>query len=48
LRNNVSIFIFPRDRFEATTPGDSNGGHDYGTKLTAKEKRELIDYLKTL
>jgi hypothetical protein len=29
-------------------PGNSNGGHDYGTDLSNPQKRELIEYLKTL
>jgi hypothetical protein len=28
--------------------GNSNSGHDYGTKLTPEEKPDLIEYLKTL
>ena len=28
--------------------GNSNSGHDYGTKLSEHEKRDLIEYLKTL
>jgi hypothetical protein len=28
--------------------GNSNSGHDYGTRLPANEKRDLIEYLKTL
>jgi len=28
--------------------GNSNSGHDYGTKLSPEEKRDLIEYLKTL
>jgi hypothetical protein len=34
--------------FNTTTAGNSNSGHDYGTKLSPEEKRELIEYLKTL
>ena len=34
--------------FDTTTPGNSNSGHDYGTDLSPNEKRELIEYLKTL
>lgn len=34
--------------FDTTTPGNSNSGHDYGTALSPNEKRELIEYLKTL
>jgi hypothetical protein len=28
--------------------GNSNSGHEYGTKLSENEKRDLIEYLKTL
>ena len=28
--------------------GNSNSGHDYGTKLSPEEKRDLIEYLRTL
>jgi hypothetical protein len=35
-------------RVDTTSPGSSNAGHDYGTDLSAAEKRELIEYLKTL
>jgi hypothetical protein len=35
-------------RFDTATAGNSNAGHDYGTSLSANEKRELIEYLKTL
>jgi hypothetical protein len=34
--------------FDAAGEGNSNAGHDYGTKLTAEQKRELMEYLKTL
>jgi hypothetical protein len=34
--------------FDTTTPGNSNAGHDYGTALSPNEKRELMEYLKTL
>lgn len=33
---------------DTTSPGNSNAGHDYGTDLTDAQKRELIEYLKTL
>jgi hypothetical protein len=33
---------------DTSTPGNSNSGHDYGTALTADEKRDLLEYLKTL
>jgi hypothetical protein len=29
-------------------PGNANTGHDYGTALSAEQKRDLIEYLKTL
>ena len=34
--------------FDTTTPGNSNSGHDYGTDLSPNDKRDLIEYLKTL
>jgi hypothetical protein len=34
--------------FDTSTRGNSNSGHDYGTALTADEKRDLLEYLKTL
>jgi Cytochrome c len=33
---------------DTATSGNSNSGHDYGTKLSAAEKQDLIEYLKTL
>lgn len=35
--------------FDATTPGNSSAGHEYGVRdLSDEQKRELIEYLKTL
>ena len=34
--------------FDTSTRGNSNSGHNYGTALTADEKRDLLEYLKTL
>ena len=34
--------------FDTSGSGNSNSGHDYGTKLTAEQKSDLIEYLKTL
>lgn len=34
--------------FDTAASGNSNSGHDYGTKLSGNEKRDLIEYLKTL
>jgi mono/diheme cytochrome c family protein len=33
---------------DTTAPGNASAGHEYGTDLSADEKRELIEYLKTL
>jgi len=33
---------------DTTKPGHSNSGHDYGADLSTVEKRDLIEYLKTL
>ena len=33
--------------FDVTQPGNGNGGHTYGTTLSADQKRALIEYLKT-
>ena len=33
---------------DTTGAGSSNAGHDYGTDLSSDQKRELIEYLKTL
>lgn len=34
--------------FDTTRTGNSNDGHEYGVNLTAREKRDLIEFLKTL
>lgn len=34
--------------FDTAGSGNSNSGHDYGTQLSKNEKRDLIEYLKTL
>ena len=34
--------------FDTTASGNSNAGHNYGTDLSSDQKRELIEYLKTL
>jgi mono/diheme cytochrome c family protein len=34
--------------FDTATQGNSNSGHEYGTKLSSEQKRELLEYLKTL
>jgi hypothetical protein len=34
--------------FDTTLPGNGNRGHAYGTELPLEQKRQLIEYLKTL
>jgi hypothetical protein len=34
--------------FDASLPGNSNRGHDYGTALGESKRVALIEYLKTL
>lgn len=33
---------------DTTTPGNSNAGHEFGARLSATQKQELLEYLKTL
>jgi len=35
-------------RYDTASPGNGNGGHVYGTTLSADEKRALLEFLKTL
>lgn len=35
-------------RYDTAVPGNGNGGHLFGTELTAEQKRRLLAYLKTL
>lgn len=34
--------------YDTTLPGNGNGGHLYGNKLTPEQKQDLLEYLKTL
>jgi hypothetical protein len=34
--------------FDTRMPGNRNGGHDFGTKLTPSEKDDLVAFLQTL
>lgn len=34
--------------YDVSQPGNGNQGHEYGTALTADEKRALVEFLKTL
>jgi mono/diheme cytochrome c family protein len=41
--NDVDLFLF-----DTSLPGNSNGGHNFGTQLSADEKKQLVEYIKTL
>jgi hypothetical protein len=34
--------------FDTALPGNSNGGHDFASKLTAEQRRAILEYLKQL
>ena len=34
--------------FDTAGPGNANTGHDYGTTLASDQKRDLMEYLKSL
>jgi hypothetical protein len=36
----------PRSTFDTSLPGNSNAGHEYGTKLSDDERYDLLEYLK--
>jgi hypothetical protein len=36
------------DPYDTRLRGNGNGGHEFGTELTADQKNDLIEYLKTL
>jgi mono/diheme cytochrome c family protein len=36
------------DTYDTTLPGYGNGGHKFGDKLTAEERKAVVEYLKTL
>jgi len=38
----------PRDVYDTTVPGRTNGGHTYGDDFTEAERAAVIEYLKTL
>ncbi|MEP6818948.1 MAG: cytochrome c [bacterium] len=33
--------------FDTTKPGNSNSGHDYGTRLSEEEKMQLLEFMKS-
>jgi mono/diheme cytochrome c family protein len=37
-----------KETYDTTLPGYGNGGHRFGDKLTAEERKAVIEYLKTL
>ena len=37
-----------RTQFDTRQPGNSNAGHDYGTRLSEAERAALLEYLKSL
>jgi hypothetical protein len=37
-----------RNVYDTSRLGHSNGGHNFGTQLSPNEKRDLVEYLKTL
>jgi mono/diheme cytochrome c family protein len=37
----------PRFVFDTTLPGNRNTGHEYGKQLTAEQRADLLEYLKT-
>jgi hypothetical protein len=51
---NVGITSVPTEGggpmflFKTSTVGNSNAGHNFGTTLTAEQKKQLIEYLKSL
>jgi hypothetical protein len=34
--------------FDTSLPGNSNAGHEFGTNLPSEQRRELLEYLKSL
>jgi len=34
--------------FDATTKGNSNAGHEYGTGISNTERMQLLEYLKSI
>jgi mono/diheme cytochrome c family protein len=37
-----------KETYDTTLPGYSNGGHTFGDKLSAEERKAVVEYLKTL
>jgi mono/diheme cytochrome c family protein len=47
LRENLAP-LEKRKIYDTTLPGRSNGGHQYGDQLSDEERKNVIEYLKTL
>lgn len=48
---NVGVAVAANEHaseFDTTLPGNSNAGHSYGTTLGNEDKRDLLEYLKSL
>jgi hypothetical protein len=45
---NPTIFHTRDPNSGEPIPGNLNSGHDYGTDLTEDQRRDLVEYLKTL
>jgi hypothetical protein len=37
----------PFFRYDTAVPGNSNGGHVYGTTFSDAEKRAIVEYMKS-
>jgi hypothetical protein len=35
-------------RFDTSLPGNGNGGHEYGTRLSVEDKNAIVEYMKKL
>jgi hypothetical protein len=35
-------------KYDTATKGNGNGGHEYGTQLSAPDKQALLEYMKKL
>lgn len=48
---NVGVVVAASEQaseFDTSLPGNANSGHSYGTTLSDAEKRDLLEYLKSL
>jgi hypothetical protein len=42
------LFNLRKVRFDTSTRGNRNTGHEFGTDLSEEDRKALIEYLKTL